>query len=61
MDAIINPKPSVTTLKDFWEAKSQGLEPKYIIICRDCKRFQDIAPYLIKGNNKNRKYCEDCI
>ena len=53
--------PSVTTLQEFWEARKKGLKPMYFIICRDCKTFKDIGPFLIEGNKVDRKYCEDFI
>ena len=54
-------EPSVVTLTAFWDARKVGKRPKFIIICRDCKEFCDVGPYLIKSNKKKRKYCEDCI
>lgn len=61
MNTVIDTTPSVTTLKAFWEARKKGFKPVYIIICRDCKEFRDVGPFLIEGNKVDRKYCEDCI
>ncbi len=54
-------RPIVLTLDKFWLSRTKGFQPKFYIMCKDCKQLKDVGPYLVESYEKKRRYCEDCI